>query len=390
MPMKHRWNNVPLFTMYRCLVAILYSLISASMNTRRLGLSNFTYLYKFTQHFLNNDINMQSFSLFVLAATVLSLTSLVEPANVPMICNGSADYCDLPFNRYTFPGTHNSAAYDLHVGCPMTGKCEGMSKSFASCFWENQPRYFLREQLNDGIRLFDIDTCVASNNEVLTCHGEKGTRALGTTLDEHLQHVKQFLYGDYDGNEKTTIQGIMAKLNQYLPGKLFERLNANEPWPTLGEMIKSNKQVVVFFGKALSGIEMSQRPRWALNRTEYFEGSWGYTRRTKNVDELVNAYREHAKTTAPDVKLWQCIDYGYDFNVIQALIDLFTKGKPYICLESLARNANTRLKEVADIYDDIFHSIHRIKIDYYFNDYDMFMNVINDLNQRNVKRYAKS
>ncbi|KAF9585899.1 hypothetical protein BGW38_000170 [Lunasporangiospora selenospora] len=39
-----------------------------------------------------------------------------------MLCNGRADICDLRYNQVTYPGTHNSASYDLEYDCQLATK----------------------------------------------------------------------------------------------------------------------------------------------------------------------------------------------------------------------------------------------------------------------------
>ncbi|KAI8055736.1 PLC-like phosphodiesterase, partial [Syncephalis plumigaleata] len=151
-------------------------------------------------------------------------------------CNGSSDYCSLPFDRYTFMGTHNSAAYDLNMN--------------------HQSGHDIAKQLSDGIRLFDIDTCV-KNNQVFTCRGDANTRAIGPGLHLHLEQVRKFIdsnpnevivlnYDDYVNDPEITGNAIVTQLGKYLGGKMLERNDPNAPWPTLGQMISQGKQVVVF------------------------------------------------------------------------------------------------------------------------------------------------
>ncbi|KAI9598789.1 PLC-like phosphodiesterase, partial [Syncephalis fuscata] len=157
-------------------------------------------------------------------------------------CNGSPDYCPLAFDQYTFMGSHNSAAYRLEPGCGIASKC--------------RPEHDIATQLKDGIRSFDIDTCIANSNTV-TCHGHNMFRALGDGLDVHIKQIKEFItqnpnevivieYGDYLGDKNKTSNDIIAKLREHLDGKMLERTSISESWPTLDEMTKQGKQVVVF------------------------------------------------------------------------------------------------------------------------------------------------
>ncbi|KAI9592960.1 PLC-like phosphodiesterase [Syncephalis fuscata] len=289
---------------------------------------------------------------YLLLATtaILAATSSTEAA-VPKSCNGSPDYCRLPFDRFTFMGTHNSAAYRLTASCGLIKKCV-TSRSMLGCFWENQSGHDIGTQLKNGIRLLDIDTCV-NKKSVVTCHGEGGVRGIGDPLDVHIKQVKDFIaqnpnevivieYGDYDGDKATTANAIIANLKQHLSGKMLERTDTKAPWPTLDEMTKQGKQVVVFFGRFSS---------------DYLEGSWEYTRRAKNTNELVKNYKTK----------WQCIDYGYDATASGWFSDLFHGHMPKQCL-------------MTTLYSSTYTRVHRVKIDYYYNMLEPFKAIIKDMN----------
>ncbi|KAI9596743.1 PLC-like phosphodiesterase [Syncephalis fuscata] len=264
--------------------------------------------------------------------------------------------------RYTFAGTHNSAAYGLRPDCTniekcdgaqnfcvkseqqCTGgwseKCENTSKECANklpkflgglctawntvckspnkvcgawstackesvnmcnkglptmcknapgwmreCFWENQPNHDIGAQLNDGIRAFDIDTCVLGDGSVVTCHGMGPSRALGSPLDNHLTQVRDFLkshpnevitleYSDYDGDAAKIAAIIKQKLEEYLPGKMLERKSNSDPWPTLGEILGQGKQVVVFLGRQIPSFPDGKAPAWANDRFSTYASTW--------------------------------------------------------------------------------------------------------------------
>ena len=70
----------------------------------------------------------------------------------PLMCNGNEDLCSLKFNQVTFAGTHNS-------GSGFCGPLRSLSGRFnVPCFSRNQDLSFT-EQLQYGIRSFDIDLC---------------------------------------------------------------------------------------------------------------------------------------------------------------------------------------------------------------------------------------
>ena len=58
-------------------------------------------------------------------------------------CNGHPDFCKLRFDQFVFPGSHNAG----------TGQSDGLF----TCFFKNHDLN-IREQLDFGLRFFDIDT----------------------------------------------------------------------------------------------------------------------------------------------------------------------------------------------------------------------------------------
>ena len=57
-------------------------------------------------------------------------------------CNGSQEFCDLRFDQFLFPGTHNSGT--------------GQKKGVFQCSSKNQD-LTISQQLDFGIRFFDLD-----------------------------------------------------------------------------------------------------------------------------------------------------------------------------------------------------------------------------------------
>ena len=97
-------------------------------------------------------------------------------------CNGLSDLCDLRIDQATFPGSHNS-------GSGFDGILKYWSGILAlSCFYRNQDKSF-SEQLEFGIRYFDVDTCYGKN-QVLNCHcsGESSC-AYTSSMKKVLFHI---------------------------------------------------------------------------------------------------------------------------------------------------------------------------------------------------------
>ncbi|RKP06002.1 PLC-like phosphodiesterase [Thamnocephalis sphaerospora] len=411
----------------------------------------------------------------------LGTGSLTEGTTIPSDkCNGSSDYCILPFDHFTLPGTHNSAAYDLVPDCAVTKQCQGgmelcastsskcsgswrsacvqtankcldrldgksnmwakfgksVCKSWAavcagpsvtcdiwedvckvpvhvcstglplickntphwfkSCIWENQPDHDIAQQLADGIRSFDIDLCEVEGGEILTCHGQGPTRALGAPLDVHLQQVRDFMianprevisleYGDYDGSEYVIGVALQKKLEEYLPGKILEHGDkVDDPWPTLGEMIQTGKQAVVFVGAY--GPSIPDKPRWMIDRRPFYSSTWSYTNDRHTAKDMASGMLKHVEDDERKTP-WECLDFEYSPNAKSVLDSVLHLKKPEVCLGDMAQRIRDDIAYVADSYSNKFHRIHRMRVDYYFSVKDVLFTAVAALNTLNVARF---
>jgi hypothetical protein len=162
-------------------------------------------------------------------------------------CNGNDAYCELPYDRVCFAATHDSAAssaqYWLHPTQDQT----------------------LREQLNGGIRALILE--VHDDGGVATvCRGDcdEGNSPLGVVLAD----VATF----FDENPRDVLTLLIdgelpaASLEQALSARGLDALAlphaADEPWPTLGDMIDTGRRLVVLADTPDAG------PAWLLPRRE--------------------------------------------------------------------------------------------------------------------------
>ncbi|KAI8050392.1 PLC-like phosphodiesterase [Syncephalis plumigaleata] len=185
--------------------------------------------------------------------------------------------------------------------------CKNIPEWMRRCLWENQHEHDIGRQLEDGIRAFDIDTCVTNDGTVVTCHGKGPSRALGAPLDEHLMEIRDFLeqnprelvtleYNDYDGDIVLDGMAISEAINKYLPDKLYSHGGPDDPWPTLGELLKQGKQVVMFFGNQLHSLPHDKQPLWGNDRYAYYESTWNYTNTAHDDDAVIRLMYSYAAT----------------------------------------------------------------------------------------------
>ncbi|KAJ1680422.1 hypothetical protein EV182_000002 [Spiromyces aspiralis] len=191
-------------------------------------------------------------------------------------CNGYQELCDRPYNRVSFPATHNSYAY--------------ATNNIAA----NQEKS-IRQQLDGGIRVFMLDihrkdrnTIPASVNirrkrddssdpsGISLCHTLCLLLYDGPLADE-LLNFRQYLDANphevltifFENNDSFTPEQIAADFSSvgldkyvYAPSKTS---NGTITWPTLRDMIDQNKRLFVFSDRS---INIAAVP-WILPQNQY-------------------------------------------------------------------------------------------------------------------------
>ncbi|GAC92928.1 hypothetical protein PHSY_000487 [Pseudozyma hubeiensis SY62] len=161
------------------------------------------------------------------------------------VCNGDASLCNRLYSNVTYIGAHNSYAVGTLQGAS-TGKNQEQS---------------VTQQLTDGIRLLQVQAHKSSNSTsgsgIDLCHSSCQLEN-GGTLENYLSQVKSWV--DSNPNEVITIlivnsddqpvssfgsafqsTGLASKA--YSPGTAAL---SKYSWPTLGSLIDSGKNLVVF------------------------------------------------------------------------------------------------------------------------------------------------
>jgi len=209
------------------------------------------------------------------------------------VCNGMAGLCDVPFDKVTFPGSHNAGAgYRTHRDQGLMYYWSGFEAFNA--FSRNQYSS-LTEQLEDGARFFDIDTMWVPPADYVGTWWEPGGawtghgNAYAGPVREVVQQIHNWLITPNNRNEVVIIHfgnniydvknyadeiyanqncGIKKILEEFWPPngpegalKMYEQMpnspgtNPTWTWPTLGEMIQSNRRIVVFMNHQLFGTQ---------------------------------------------------------------------------------------------------------------------------------------
>ncbi|CAE7218801.1 unnamed protein product [Symbiodinium sp. CCMP2592] len=106
----------------------------------------------------------------VAALLVLGLSASFGTASA---CNGNSGFCDLPLTQVTFAATHNAGAFSLDIPDLIDANVPGVDVNDAlKCVYENHDKNF-REQLDFGIRAFNLDLCSKETEPgvLFNCHG---------------------------------------------------------------------------------------------------------------------------------------------------------------------------------------------------------------------------
>ncbi|PKK78054.1 PLC-like phosphodiesterase [Rhizophagus irregularis] len=410
-------------------------------------------------------------------------------AKEPLKCNGDAAICDLRYDQVTYPGTHNSASYNLEFDCNLTVRncldsvsvcskqyaqclmtygmqcdaqtsackqrnpqwlhwlCEGFNKTCRSsnalctawnavctnsdrvcnvwgnaceidvpdwiitCFWENNPGYPVLRQLQDGIRLFDFDTCLLNNEHGVFCHGQNPARALGEELDTVFQVILDFMnsnpnevitieFGDTDGDPQILSNYIQSKLAQYFVNQttghsmMYSMSDPNKPWITLREMINNNTRIVVFFGRIYNNVQ--NRQPWIHYTYEWFTKSYRYTSNDMTPEQLTNSFNGYCATSDAvirnDTQLygkvrWQTIDdtVGILPTNIEEAIKMGKSPGP-VCIKDLALGINFDvLKNIEAFCYPRFPYYFRVRVDHYWQ--SSLFEVVRKMNRQNVIKF---
>ena len=167
------------------------------------------------------------------------LLSLLACTEAPLAepCNGHPELCDRAVDEVTFPTTHNAMSAEEY-GWLGPNQATGITG-----------------QLEDGVRGFLLDVYDV-DGEALLCHANCGigsmplAQGLGyfaAFLQDHPREVVVLLFESYVDAEMLTAELDAAGLDAW-------QHPVGEPWPTLGELIASDRRVLVFGQDADDGV----------------------------------------------------------------------------------------------------------------------------------------
>lgn len=214
---------------------------------------------------------MSSARMIAAALSGLFLVATVAESTAPTTCNGQAETCPKPLNEVVFAGTHNSGAGYRGVLYYWGTKWGGTAAS--SGLYRNQTLSFT-EQLEGGIRYFDIDTAWNGGHPRTSSDWWKPTgawishkKAYAGPVQHLIDQVDAFLSGnpnevvviDFNNNihaedqaEKGNIaDDILRMVQAKWPNNTIVRSSQNS-WPTLSQSIQDGRRVAILMHASLA------------------------------------------------------------------------------------------------------------------------------------------
>ncbi|KAE9968335.1 hypothetical protein BLS_005904 [Venturia inaequalis] len=183
--------------------------------------------------------------------TASSTSSAAKPTNTQP-CNGYAEFCNRPYSNITNVAAHNYPFVQL----ANTGRNQELG---------------VTDQLNDGVRMLQAQTHY-ENNTLWYCHTscdllnagtvESSFKTIAAWLAANPYEVLTMLLGNFDQVDvnlyRAPFENSGLARYAYTPPEVPMAVN---DWPTLGQMILSQKRLVVFMDYAAN----QTRVPWILD-----------------------------------------------------------------------------------------------------------------------------
>ena len=263
-------------------------------------------------------------------------------------CNGLPYMCEMEFDEVVFAGNHNagSGANGLLYYC--------FGGPASSCFYRNQG-HTITQQLEYGIRYFDIDSCIC-NDILYTCHNDPH----GPTISSMLDEIDTFLHLPENQNEVIVItfgdQGDNPAVQEKLYRELYirwtptpERLERadltiykkppGDSWPTLGHLVDTNQRIVVF----VRGASELLMETGALSLDDHVYDTWVERGCTSSCSGVVDDTRAQCSLAPVDKLILVTVNcsYGLCLSDLANLCNRHIEASLMSCRE--ARNDGVHL-----------------------------------------------
>ena len=293
--------------------------------------------------------------------------------------------CGLHIDEITFPGTHNA-------GSGFHGVLHYWNGVVAlSCFYRNQEKNFY-DQLDAGIRFFDIDTCLWKNDQIEPCHCGGGSCAYAGNIDIALTEIDNYMKThpneviiihfnrDVDGGEeakKKIAEGLAVKLESrwHPDGGGQVLMSTHARWPTLRKAIETKQRIFLFMENGLA--KYLDKP-WVYESNSLIRQTWESVYvGPGGCGGIVDPAKEKCGTTR-------------DF------VELMVFGTHGLCIWDMAWHCS---RSMASAVDECYKkrqnyglTVNIILVDYAVSNYDGDKSVMNQariMNEKNIQRFKQ-
>lgn len=163
---------------------------------------------------------------------------------------------DCHITEIAIPGTHDSGSYNLRY------LHHDVEPEFLAEKWGNTQNRTMKQQLEDGIRYFDLRVYAGySDYYIVHTAGEYYKTFWGETVDQVLAQYKEFIskrskeiivlsFNHFYGMNKEYHEEVVGKIKDAF-GSLL--VNHEDSHHTIGEMIEKKQQVIVLYGGDQNG-----------------------------------------------------------------------------------------------------------------------------------------
>lgn len=318
-------------------------------------------------------------NIVVIVALLVSLSAIyIDSA---LCCNGMEGLCDLPLDKVTFPGAHNAGAGfngNLHYD-----GWWGTSPVAGSCWYKNVDKNFY-SMLDNGVRFFDIDTCLYGN-QLESCHNT----AYGGALKIAFKQIDNFMRShpneviilhfnrDVNGNKRKVAQKIAAELEKRWDPSVSSnqvKMSTKSKWPTLRQAIQSKQRIFIFMH---SGLAQYLTSKSYIYKSNFMKSTWeSISVGPGGCNGIVDPAKRKCDTTS-------------DF------VELSAFGSKGLCVWDMAWHCSRSLKKAADeCYEQrkkYGETVNVILVDYPVSNYYGSQSVMNRakiLNRKNIQRFS--
>ena len=306
-----------------------------------------------------------------------------------MKCNGLQDLCNLRLDQITLPGSHNA-------GSGFDGALYYWSGAkAASCFYRNHGKSF-SQQLEFGIRYFDIDTCYRGT-KAMNCHCtfgrncayagsiEKGLSEINKWMNSHRYEIAVVHFNQDVQNYK--VSGIYKSIATSLlkfwkpntSGKLAMSTyykNNNFVWPVVKDAISSNQRIFVFMDRKLYQHSLQQHRLWLVKSNDLIASTWGINRVTSSCSGITTNAKKKCSSRATFIDLSAFGSYGLCTWYMATICSKWLGEANEACYNLRVKNDKTVNFLMVDWLD-------------YHKEKESVVNKAKFMNQKNIMKYLR-